>query len=231
MISPIEDTALIVPADQWRTVRSDPRFIELMRLARVTNSLALAYGPLLHPLEDQSPRARRDRFAAFFFAAALIKEALAIAEGLSRWFRELRQYREGFSVLLKDPSFIELRENLLKKVRNELVFHFDREAVVRGLARFPEDEDILIATFPPEGPQTGEMYFDAADDAILAYLFGDAVTTGEYVARLDAFMTEVTRLFNSYMTSAHRLIGAGFIEIGLKKQSRVRATGPLEEAD
>ena len=95
---------IIALAADWPTMRVDPRFIELMRLARVANSLALAYPALFLPFTDQSPKARRDRFAGLLFSAALLKEGLHTARSLGRWFRELPQYTEGFGAILSDPA-------------------------------------------------------------------------------------------------------------------------------
>jgi hypothetical protein len=63
----IIDRQILAPAGRWAEIRTDLRFAPLIRFGRVTNSLSLAYGPLLHTLADQSPRARRERFAAFFY--------------------------------------------------------------------------------------------------------------------------------------------------------------------
>src|SRR5918996_1913856 len=133
----IQDVEIVAPAKEWEKIRVDPRFLELMRLARITNSLSLAYGPLLHTLADQTPQARRDRFAAFFFSAAVLKEGLDTAQSLGRWYHNLPQFKEGFGAILKDAASSALHTELLKKVRNELVFHFDREAIAEGLSHFP----------------------------------------------------------------------------------------------
>ena len=47
MASTFEETQVIVGPNGWIALRKDERFIELMRLARVANSLSLAYEPLL----------------------------------------------------------------------------------------------------------------------------------------------------------------------------------------
>lgn len=77
---PLTDIEIVAPHAIWPTIRDDQRFVEIMRLARATNALGLAYGPLAHTLVDQSPSARRERFAAFVYVAALLKEALDTAQ-------------------------------------------------------------------------------------------------------------------------------------------------------
>lgn len=88
---------------------------------------------LIHK-EDQSPRARRDRFSAFFCAAALVHEGLRTAEGLGKCFRALPQHKSGFAVILSGPEITPLRSGDLCKIRNELVFRFDRASLETGLA-------------------------------------------------------------------------------------------------
>src|SRR5687768_15668374 len=105
MSSSIKDVEIVAPEAEWPRIRDDARFIELMRLARVANSLGVTYPPLAHTLQDQSPAARRDRFAAFLYAAALLTEGLDTAQSLGPWFRDRDQYKAGFAAIFSDPSF------------------------------------------------------------------------------------------------------------------------------
>ncbi len=208
----MKDQAIYAPADRWTSLRTDPAFVELLRLARVVNSLSLNYSALLVPLEDQSPKARRDRFAAFFYAAALLQEGLHTAQSLGQYFRDLPQYKTGFAAILADPDVTTLRSGDLDKIRDELVFHFDRGALAAGLTHFP-DGKALIAT-APHGFKQGEIYFDAADDALLGYLYGDAPTEGEYQASVRRLMEQVTALFKRFMRASHSLIPAALAQMG-----------------
>ncbi len=205
------DHGIYASADTWRVLRNDPAFVELLRLARVVNSLGLAYGPLLAPLEDQSPRARRDRFAAFMYSAALLKEGLHTSQGLAKYFRELPQYKSGFAAILDDKSVTKLQFDVLKPMRNELVFHFDRGSLAAGIAHFSEGE-ALIAT-ATSNFIGGEIYFDAADDALLGYLFG-APTEADYLENVGRFMKDVTDLFERFMKASHSLIPAALLKMG-----------------
>src|SRR2546430_9340093 len=224
--SPLQDRGVYASAERWRVLRSDPAFVELVRLARVTNQLTLAWPPLLAPLEDQRPKARRERFAAFFYAAALLHEALHVAQSLGQHFRELPQYRSGFAAIFADSGVTALRTQLLDRIRDRLVFHFDRECLAGGLGHFPEGET-LIATAPDF--MQGEIYFDVADDALLAYLFGDAPTEAEYLVRVGWLMEQVTCLFKRFMQAAHSLIPAALNEVGCYIKPVDRPAPPLAD--
>jgi hypothetical protein len=227
-MQPLTDIEIVAPHDRWPTIRDDPRFIEIMRLARATNALGLAYGPLAHSLVNQSPSARRERFAAFVYVAALLKEALDTAQSLGKWFRETVQYQEGFGALLRDPAVRQLRSNDLDSLRDKLVFHFDRDAIAKGLGTFPLHGDVRILSYPDDGPKFGETYFDAADDAVLGFLFGDSASDEEYYAKIEAFMGQVSDLLHSYIKSSHSIIAIALLQLGCRKKLMVRPVYPDE---
>lgn len=212
MNTPTGYTGVYASAEDWPALRNAPQFVEIMRLARVVNSLGLAYRPMFTDLADNSPRTLGDRFAAFTYSAALLQEGLHTAQGLGEHFRHLEQYRDGFQKILADRSVQELRSKLLDPIRDRLVFHFDREALATGLDRFPDEEHLIATLSNP--PQQGEIYFDAADDALLGFLFGDADTKEDYNQRLSDFMEETVALFKRFMRASHSLIPVALAELG-----------------
>jgi hypothetical protein len=189
----------------------------------MVNSLSVLYSPLLEPIENQSPRATRDRFAALLFAAALLQEALNLAQSLGKHFRHLTQYREEFAGLLGDKVVLELRSNLLKQTRNELIFHADREAYALGLSRITGDEIVLVSW---GSPASGEIYFNISDDSLAAYLFGDANTDDEYLSRFGEYMEDISDVFIRFMRASHRLIPAALAQMGCIGKELDRAIGP-----
>lgn len=211
MTEPIDDQGVYATAELWATLRTNPAFIELMRLARVANSLTLAYPPIFVTLTDQSPRARRERFAAMVYAAALLHEGLHTAQGLGQHFRDTPQYKDGFGSILADLHIRSFRSQVLDRIRDELVFHFDRDSITKGLDAFPQGE-VLIATSIDF--RQGETYFDLADEALLGALFGDAPTEEAYVQRVARFLEDVTLLFNRFMRASYRLIPAALASMG-----------------
>jgi hypothetical protein len=211
------DIQIVAAPEEWRTIRADPRFIELMRLARVANSLGLVFHAFEKPPEDDGPRARRERFGALFYTAAMLKEGLHTSQSLAKWLRDLPQYA-AFAELARDPGVRELQGDLLDRIRDQLVFHFDREAMLEGLSRFPEDVVVVVASYPESGPAIADTYFDIADDAVLNYLFGGAVSDEEYSQRLEAFMERVADLHSRFVKASHSLIAAGLVELGCKRR-------------
>jgi hypothetical protein len=213
----MNETQIVALPRVWQQMRADPKFVELMRLARVANSLALAYPPILLPHSEQTPSARRARFTGLVYSTALLKEGLHTSRSLGKWFRERTQYREGIGAILSDPAVQTFESELADKVRDELVFHFDRGAMATGLDRLPDGETI-IASFPESGPTFGETYFELADLAVFTYLFGDAANE-DYIQRIEAFMVANNDLFVRFLAGSHRLITIGLLDYGCVKRN------------
>lgn len=225
MNAKVVDTAIFASAATWTTLRQSPAFVELVRLARVVNSLTLSYPPLLGSLEDQSPRARRERFAATLNAAALLHEGLHTGQGLAQHFRDLPQYKEEFAAIFADSEVRHFRSDVLDKIRDELVFHFDRDSLTAGLSHFPDGETMIAVTAGTEWSH-GETYFEIADDALLGYLFGDAPDEAEYQRRVAELIERTTDLFNRFTRAAHRLIPAALRQMGCYAKPVERPSAP-----
>jgi hypothetical protein len=205
------DQGIIAPADRWSTLRTEPAFLELVRLARIVNSLALAYLPVQISLDDQSPAARRDRFSAMVYTGALLHEGLHVAQGLGKFFRDLGQYRAGFAQLFGDENVKTFRTNILDRLRDKSVFHVDRDALAVGLARCA-DGDRLLVSFSSD--RQGHVHFDIADDALLLYLFGDGRAEADCFDDIEGFFSDIAVLHGRFMEAAHSLLPAALYQLG-----------------
>jgi hypothetical protein len=130
---------------------------------------------------------------------------------LRQYFRHLPQYKDGFAAIFSDPLISRFRSDTLDRIRDELVFHFDRDTLAIGLSRFPEGEALIASATEFK---LGETYFDVADEALLAYLFGDGPTGREYLDRIAHFLQAVSALFSRFMQAAHSLIPAALLAMG-----------------
>ena len=202
-------------------VRSDPRLPPLLALSRCLNSLRYSQTALMRPLEYQTPRARRERFAAFFYAGALLFEGVTIAEQLGKHFRALPAYRDHMKPVLANPSFTKLRSTMLKKLRDKTVFHFDEDVAATVLAHLDLKEYVFSSG---KGRAAGDIYHELGDEVVVHYLIGKTDTEAEFLGKLDDFMTEVTRLFTDFTSAAERLIPEVLSEMGwhLKPSPRPR---------
>jgi hypothetical protein len=160
-----------------------------------------------------------------FHAAALLHEGLHTAQGLAQHFRDLPQYKEEFANIFRDTEIRRFRTDVLDTIRDELVFHFDRDSLVKGLSHFPDGETMIAVTAGTDWSH-GETYFELADDALLAYLFGDAPDEKEYLRRLAELLEQTTDLFNRFTRAAHRLIPAALRQMGCYGKPTVRPLPP-----
>lgn len=225
------DTAIVARGDTWRGLKVAPAFIELMRLARIANQLTLCYPPILAPLADQSPKARRERSAAILFAAAILHEGLHVAQSLGQHFRALPQYQEEFRALLGDRRVVSLNAALLDLLRDKAVCHVDRDLLARGLACHDGDE-VTIATTPRGRWAAGEVYFDLADDAATWAVFGESgLSNEEYLKRVEDFLAGTAQIFQKFMRATHRLIPAALMAMGCEATPSRRPIVPEDETD
>ncbi len=195
-------------------VRGDPRLPPLMALARVANALSLSHQPLMLPVDRQTPRARKHRTSAIFYAGAILFEGLRGAETLKAHFGALPQYREAFVPILRDPAVQSLRSTFLKPLRDQITFHFDAKVPATVLPDLDATAPVVFL-FATEENASG-TYFELADDLAIRYLMGNADTDVEAHARLETFLVGTTDLFKRFTIATQRLIPAALYDLGVR---------------
>lgn len=214
------DWELVIDPASFDRLRTDRAFGILLNLARLTNALTIGRWALLAPLRWQSPRLRRERFAALLYTGALLHEGLRLAEALPAFYRHLPQYRAGFGEIQADSKVRHLRKRYLKRLRNKVAFHFDHDVPATVLPRLRNSE-YHFAT--GRGGAIAAIYFDLADDVVTDFLLGKSSSDAEYVQKLDEFMTGTADLFKRFMIASHRLIPAALREQGWVRRQVVRS--------
>ena len=211
-----------MPDGAFDAVRTDRRIHSLLSLARVTNALTLGRWALLAPLKWQSPRLRRERYAALLYTGALLHEGLRFAESLARHFKHLPQFTSGFAPIIADLSVRKLRKAYLKPLRNKVAFHFDAVVQESSLPRLRNSEFVFARG---RGIATADIYFELADDVVTDYLLGSPSTDREFMRRFEEFAVGTSELYKRFMIAAHRLIPAALKELGWKRAGRSRSVG------
>ena len=201
--------------EEFAKVRGDLRLPPLMALARVANALSLAHQPLLVPASRQTPRARKRRTSALFYAGAVLFEGLRVAEGLKAQFGDMEQYRDGFVPILRDPDVQALRSTYLKPLRDQFAFHFDARVPATALRAFDASEPVVFLFVTEEN--AGGTYFEFADDLAIRYLIGKVNSEAEANERLETFIVGLTDLFKRFSIAAQRLIPAALYELGVRE--------------
>jgi hypothetical protein len=213
---------IVMPEGKFDALRSDRRVQSLLSLARVTNALTLGRWALLAPLKWQSPRMRRERYAALLYTGALLHEGLRFAESLARHFKHLPQFSAGLAPIIADSSVQRLRKRYLKPLRNKIAFHFDAVVPLTSLPRLKNSGFVFACG---RGNATADIYFELADDVVTDYLLGSSSTDEGFVRKFEEFAVGTSELYKRFMIASHRLIPAALKELGWRRAGRSRSAG------
>jgi hypothetical protein len=206
---------IVLPSSSVDAGKSDPRIGPLLALARAANAITLARGPLIAPLEGQTPAVARERFSALFYVGAILFEALHTSEELEKHFSALPPWQTGLGALLSDQAVTDFRKRTLKRFRDKGAFHFDSGFFGRAASRWPND-DIILASLTSN--RIGDVYVNSADDLLFAHVLGPFASDDAMVAAFSEFLTTTIDVMNRFLQSAHELMPSAFASLGAIKQ-------------
>lgn len=216
----IPEQEIVFDRETWTLVRNDPRLRALLRLGRVINALTLAGPAVLTPGKYNTPRARRDRANGLLYAGAVLYEALGVSRSLGKYFRHLEQYRAGFGALQRDKSVKTLESRYLKRLRDQIVFHFDEEVFGASLDAMTFREYRFASA---SGWSARTSYFDLVDDAVLLHLTGK-LDDEEHMRELEVFAFGTADLFSRFLEAANILMPPALAELGARMRRLDRRT-------
>jgi hypothetical protein len=208
----------VLPAAKLPAVRKDPCFGPLLAVSRAANAITIARGPLVVDWKDTSPLASRERFAALFYVAAVLVEALKASETLSKHYKGVQQFDEGFGRLLSDASVSTFRSKTLKRFRDKGTFHFDGGFFRAAATQLPTEE-IILATI--QSNQIQDIYLNVPDDLLFAHILGPFPNDESMASVFEEFATTTVSVMNQFLESAHRLIPVALLRLGAIKRRAV----------
>ena len=192
----------------FNRVRSDPKFPFIVALARAVNSLNFVQAGLLHSLKEDSPAGLRDRLNSYFFASALLYEALGLIKAMKKEFRYDPAFVIGLQPLLKDKTSKRMEEEHLKAVRNSVVFHFLPERMAEMIKSKSVDECIFAAG---SGDAKKDVYYPFADVIAAEVLVGFGGDSKEFYETLANAMARTRKLLLHFTHHAEILIMAHLV--------------------
>lgn len=161
-----------VEREDFERFREDPEIAALLNLARVVNMLNFCHHALLELPKGDSPASSRAMTNGLFLSAGLLYEGLHVAQTMGKYFRGRESYQQGFAKLMGDERMKRFRSSGLERLRNEAAFHFNDASALAMLKKLNLPE-YKFAT--GVGPQSGNIYYNLADEVIHNHLIGDAV--------------------------------------------------------
>jgi hypothetical protein len=110
-------------------------------------------------------------------------------------------------------NVIALRTNVLKRMRNKFVFHFDQSVAQDAL----KDFELPFYRFSSSlGDAAGEMYFGLADEAVMNYLLQPKSEDSDEDLKLryTKMTQDITDLMGTFTDAAYKLMTEALVDMG-----------------
>ncbi|HEX8397965.1 MAG TPA: hypothetical protein VF644_11100 [Pyrinomonadaceae bacterium] len=208
MSNEIKILEIYLTTDEFEQVRSEPRFLMLIRLARIVNQLNFCFDVLLSSTNYKTPAGERQYLNSFLFSCGVLYEGLKFIRPLGKDFSSYKSYKNGFAKLWKDKDTHYLRENVLNKMRNGIVFHIDSQPIEETIQVLKLDAYQFLAS---AGYESGEVYYNLADAISLNYIVGKPASNEEEERIFRDILGKIGKVGANYVKSANELI-AEFIK-------------------
>jgi len=197
---------------------ADERLHMLLTLGRIVNALRFAQQAVTDIRDPDKPAGDRQRVNSFLFLGAILCEGMGFVRNqLGKHFRHLTSFKKGFQELFRDQGV----EDLLRrdtgdlwKLRNKIVFHYDRESVQQGLTNIPSAERNNVPFVRGYQHRRGDIYFSLCDDVVVRYLVGPVQEESEFLAKLKQLMHKALQFSYRFGSAAEELITDGLKELG-----------------
>jgi hypothetical protein len=213
------DLLITISPDEFERIKTDPDFVTLMTLARVTNTINFCISVMKSANEQSklsdTPAGSRQLLNAFLFSAGALYEGMIIVQSLGREFRSLDSFINGFQQLWADRNIQQLRQGALNHTRNQVAFHFWRDSVIgdtlRNINTEPTSEAITFAAAKSSNPAKAgvapnDIYYTFADEVVVNFLVGQPAAGQSSEDKLLADWQRITDLLNRFLDCANDLI-------------------------
>jgi hypothetical protein len=194
--------------------RKDKKFAFIVALARSANALAASHSLLLNTLGVLEADAIRDRINGFFFASAVLYEAINLIGKMKPLFADDKTFEGGLLRLRDDPTTQDLYKNHLNRARNRAVFHFLPEKLAHEIEKAKPHECVFIEA---HGPQILHTHYAYADLVAAGIFVGLSTTSDGFSAALNEVLEKVGRVMTDFITESEPLIGNYLLEWGFKR--------------
>lgn len=199
--------------EEFERVKQDERFWAILTLARILNALRFVQLAGLSAESNDTPYTQRQRLNSFLFLGAILYDGLIFARSLGKHFREFPEFKDGFGRLFEDREVRDFSDNMLSKLRNKFVFHFDKDVAPEAIRSL----DLTQYVFASGADRhTGTVHYWLADVASLFCLLDqdNGVSIGDLQAWFTNLIHRTTDLSGRFGTAAEELIAAAMEGLG-----------------
>ncbi len=124
------------PKEKLLSQKDNPKFLLILRLARILNSMRFSHEVTVNNLNGDTPASGRQRATAFLLVCSLLYESFqstkkynCVYDDLEKEFNEYDYFKQGLLQLKNDPHRIELHNSLFSHVRDKILFNFDQDII------------------------------------------------------------------------------------------------------
>jgi hypothetical protein len=124
---------------------------------------------------------------------------------LNKEFNRLVSFKSGLYKIQKDKIRIRYHHTIFKKVRNQVIFHFDSEVIQESLSIYKANSEKVIFG-ETHSPLIGDMDFPLADELIYHLLMGTSQFDDASKTKFIELVEKVVDLSKKFINSSEYLI-------------------------
>jgi len=141
---------IFITKEQFNSLKDNINFLNAIRLSRIVNAIRASQSFIHRSIKDNTSRGLRDKFEAIQYYGAVLFEGMKTFHSMKKQLEPLEEYKENisdinylFKELENDNTF---SKKILKRIRNKLVFHFDKDVFLKAISAMdlPSDTFIII---------------------------------------------------------------------------------------
>ncbi len=195
--------------ENFNSIRNDASFLEVVRFARILNTIRFLQVAFAESEDDGTPSYKRFRTNTFLFTGAALYEA---KKSVRRTDSPLNEYEthEKLESFLNSDEMAEINP-YIDKIRNRIVFHHDPTIASRALNSFIPPEYSFSEGY---GKSSKQLYFHLADHISLHFLFMDKKGKVLEEEAIGKVIQQTVRLAMEFASIGEKLVGEVLLKNG-----------------
>ncbi len=161
---------IFITKKQFNSLKDNVKFIDAIRLSRITNAIRASQSLILRTVKDKSIRGIRDNFEVIQYYGAVVYEGIKTFYSMLDRLKILDEYKNNIEDInylcteYKDKT--SFTKTILARIRDKLVFHFDMDVFKKAILDMdlPSEEFIIL-----EGDSNSNIDVNAQSTTMLYF--------------------------------------------------------------
>ena len=141
---------IFITKNQFNSLKNNVKFIDAIRLLRITNAIRASQSLIDRIIKDKSIRGQRDKFEVIQYYGAVVYEGIKTFFEMLDRLKILDEYKNNIHDInylcreYKDKT--SFTKTILARIRDKLVFHFDMDVFKKAILDMdlPSEEFIIL---------------------------------------------------------------------------------------